>query len=80
MLANILLIWAFVCLVIMLFKTARFLILYGPIAITIIVCLPVMPFVVAYKHRKKHPWQARSIVIGWSLIYLLLTFILYMES
>ena len=36
--------------------------------------------IVAYKNRERHPGQARFIFAGWSLLYLLLAFILYMES
>ena len=48
--------------------------------LAVLVCLPAIPFVVAYKNRERHPGQARFIFAGWSLLYLLLAFILYMES
>ena len=48
--------------------------------LAVLICLPAIPFVVAYKNRERHPGQARFIFAGWSLLYLLLAFILYMES
>ena len=36
----------------------------------VLLCLPAMPFAVAYKNRETHPWQARCIVIGLSLIHI----------
>ena len=48
--------------------------------LAVLICLPAIPFGVAYKNRERHPGQARFIFAGWSLLYLLLAFILYMES
>ncbi|MCC8170955.1 MAG: hypothetical protein LIP00_04035 [Parabacteroides sp.] len=43
-----------------------------PAIAVFIVCLPAMPFVVAYRNRKEHPVQAKIIYWGWGAAYLIL--------
>lgn len=40
-----------------------------PAAVTFVVCLPAMPFVVAYRNRVEHPGQARAIYILYGLLW-----------
>ena len=80
MVAGLIGIWFVVAVVFYVLKAARAVLPCIPKALGVLLCLPAMPFAVAYKNRETPPWQARCIVIGWSLLYLLLAFILYMES
>lgn len=77
MVAGLIGIWFVVAVVFYVLKAARAVLPCIPKALGVLLCLPAMPFAVAYKNRETHPWQARCIVIGWSLLYLLLAFILY---
>lgn len=43
-----------------------------PMAVAFILALPAMPFIVAYRNRKEHPIQAKTIYWGWGLIYTML--------
>lgn len=43
-----------------------------PAAVVFMVCLPAMPFIVAYRNRKKHPFQAKVIYWGYPLLYALI--------
>lgn len=79
MVAGLIGIWFVAAVVFYVLKAARAVLPCIPKALGVLLCLPAMPFAVAYKNRETHPWQARCIVIGWSLLYLLLAFILYME-
>lgn len=40
-----------------------------PAIIAIIITLPAMPFIVAYRNRAEHPIQAKVIYWGWGTIY-----------
>lgn len=40
-----------------------------PAAVVFVVCLPAMPFIVAYRNRQQHPTQAKTIYCLWSVIY-----------
>ena len=40
-----------------------------PVRLAFLVCLPVMPFVVAYRNRKEHPVLAKTIVWLWGIFY-----------
>lgn len=80
MVAGLIGIWFVVAVVFYVLKATRAVLPCIPKALGVLLCLPAMPFAVAYKNRETHPWQARCIVIGWSLLYLLLAFILYMEN
>jgi len=53
---------------------------YLPVVLFYTILLPVLPFYVAYKNKKEHPVKAKIICIGWSVIYLLLIFIFYMNG
>lgn len=77
MIAGLIGIWFAVAVVFYVLKAARAVLPYIPKALGVLLCLPAMPFAVAYKNRETHPWQARCIVIGWSLLYLLLAFIIW---
>lgn len=80
MIAGFISIWFVVAVIFFMVKIARVAVFHIPAVLAVLICLPAMPFAVAYKNRETHPWQARCIVIGWSLLYLLLAFILYMEN
>lgn len=43
-----------------------------PVTMAFILALPAMPFIVAYRNRKEHPIQAKTICWGWGLIYIVL--------
>lgn len=43
-----------------------------PMTAVFILALPAMPFIVAYRNRKEHPIQAKTICWGWNLIYIVL--------
>lgn len=45
------------------------LVLKIPAIAIILVCLPIMPFIVAYRNREEHPVQARFIYWSWGIIY-----------
>lgn len=40
-----------------------------PAAVVFIVCLPAMPFIVAYRNREEHPIQAKAIYWLWSILF-----------
>lgn len=40
-----------------------------PAVVTFVVCLPAMPFIVAYRNRAGHPIQAKAICWGWGALY-----------
>lgn len=40
-----------------------------PAAVVFVVCLPAMPFVVAYRNREEHPIQAKTIYCLWGVLY-----------
>lgn len=42
----------------------------------IFICLPIVPFIVAYKNKKEHPIQSKMIVILQSILYASIFFIL----
>ena len=67
MVAGLIGIWFVVAVVFYVLKAARAVLPCIPKALGVLLCLPAMPFAVAYKNRETHPWQARCIVIGWSL-------------
>ena len=80
MVTGLIAIWVIIAAVFYVLKAARVVVPYIPKVLAVLICLPAMPFAVAYKNRERHPWQARFIFIGWSLLYALLVFILYMVS
>lgn len=50
-----------------------------PVLVFYAVCLPAMPFIVAYRNRAEHPTMAKIIYIGWGLIYALITMICLLD-
>lgn len=50
-----------------------------PAIVIFVVCLPAMPFIVAYRNRQEHPLQARFICWGWAIVYALLILICYLD-
>ena len=50
-----------------------------PIIVAYVVCLPAMPFIVAYRIRKEHPFQAHFIFWGQLLFYALIIFVCSIE-
>lgn len=40
-----------------------------PAAVVFVVCLPAMPFIVAYRNRQQHPIQAKTIYCLWGVLY-----------
>lgn len=40
-----------------------------PRAVVFVVCLPAMPFIVAWRSRREHPVQSRVVFVVWSLLY-----------
>lgn len=40
-----------------------------PAAVAFVVCLPAMPFIVAWRNRQQHPVQTKIICILWGLVY-----------
>lgn len=80
MIAGLITIWVFIASAYYVSRAVWNVVPYVPKILAVLICLPAIPFVVAYKNRERHPGQARFIFAGWSLLYLLLAFILYMES
>ena len=50
-----------------------------PIIAAFIICLPVMPFIVAYRFRKEHPAQAKGLYWLWGITYALFTLIYFLD-
>lgn len=42
-----------------------------PAVVAYILCLPAMPFIVAYRNREEHPFQAQVIYWGYPVLYAL---------
>lgn len=51
-----------------------------PAAVVFIVCLPAMPFIVAYRNREEHPTQAKAIYWMGGILYALLAMILVIDG
>lgn len=45
-----------------------------PAVAAFVVCLPALPFIVAYRNRSKSPNQAKAIYLLWGLLYAVLLF------
>lgn len=50
-----------------------------PVIVAFIICLPAMPFIVAYRNRKEHPIQAQIIYWGYPVFYALIIFVCSIE-
>ena len=50
-----------------------------PVIAAFIICLPAIPFIVAYRNRKEHPIQAQIIYWGYPVFYVLIIFICSIE-
>jgi hypothetical protein len=44
-----------------------------------ILCLPAMPYIIAYKSKEQHPTQAKIIYWVYTVLYLLIIFIIIMN-
>lgn len=51
-----------------------------PAAVLFVVCLPAMPFIVAYRNRQQHPIQAKAIYWMWGILYVLLALIMIIDG
>ncbi len=43
-----------------------------PAAIAFVVCLPALPFVVAWRNRRQHPVQSKILYCLWGILYAIL--------
>ena len=51
-----------------------------PAIIAIIITLPAMPFIVAYRNRAEHPYQAKAIYWLGGILYVLIAIILIVDG
>ena len=51
-----------------------------PAVVIFIICLPAMPFIVAYRNRKEHPIQAKAIYWMYSIGCALSVFAIIMDA
>lgn len=51
-----------------------------PAAVVFVVCLPAMPFVVAFRNREEHPIQAKAIYWMGGILYVLIALIVIVDG
>lgn len=51
-----------------------------PAAVIFVVCLPAMPFIVAYRNRQQNPIQAKAIYWIGGILYVLIALILIVDG
>lgn len=51
-----------------------------PAAVLFVVCLPAMPFIVAYRNRREHPTLAKAIYWIYGILYALIALILIIDG